>query len=162
MPESLIWILSILLILIGLLGCIVPGIPGAPLILLGAFILKWGIPDQLTWWTIGLLCFLTVLTSLFNLLITGYTAQKAGASRLATGAAVLGAVVGLWLSLLWIFLLPLLLAFGVEYGIKRKKLTDSALISTKVGLGLLISALLQFGIALLMVTAIMIDSFWIN
>lgn len=161
MPDSLIWIFSILLILIGLLGCVVPGIPGAPLILLGALAHKLCLPDRLSWWTLGFLCLLTVLTSLLNLLITGYTAQKAGASRLATIAAILGALVGLWMSFLWIFLLPLLLAFGVEYGIKRKKAATSAIISAKVGLGLFLSAVLQFGIALLMVFTIVLDWFWI-
>jgi uncharacterized protein YqgC (DUF456 family) len=161
MPDFLIWFLSITLILIGLLGCIVPGIPGAPLILLGALAHKLGIPDQLRWWTIFFLCVVTLLSSGLNILITGYTAQKAGASRLAAAAAVFGAVVALFMSFLWLFLLPLLLAFAVEFVIKRKKATTAAAISAKVGFGLFISAFLQLILALIMVIALVIDWVWI-
>ncbi len=144
----------------GLLGCVVPGIPGAPLILLGALIHKLGIPNQLSWWTICFLCFLTLLSSGLNILVTGYTAQKAGASRLATAAAIFGTVIALWMSFLWIFLLPLLLAFLVEYGIKRKKAGHAAAISAKVGAGIFLSAVLQLLVAFVMVLSIVINWIW--
>lgn len=159
--ETLFLILALLLIVIGLLGCVVPGIPGSPLILLGALVLKLSHPLLINWWLISILALMTVISSALNIVVTGYTAQKAGASRLGILAATLGAFIGIWMSFLWIFLLPLLLAFGVEYGIKQKKAREAAAISARVGFGLFISTLLQIGIALLMILFIVIDWLWI-
>ncbi|HQY05293.1 MAG TPA: hypothetical protein PLQ52_04440, partial [Lacunisphaera sp.] len=51
--EILYWSIAILLILAGLVGSVVPLLPGTTLIMAGALLQKWLLPDTLGWATVG-------------------------------------------------------------------------------------------------------------
>ncbi len=64
MPEPLTWTLAVALILLGIAGSVLPGLPGAPLILLAAVIHKVYLPPYLSWWVVAALAALFVLDCL--------------------------------------------------------------------------------------------------
>ncbi|MCJ7495961.1 MAG: DUF456 domain-containing protein [Deltaproteobacteria bacterium] len=88
---------TIALMLIGLIGSVLPFIPGSPLILLGAFIYAW-YPDFLvvTWGTLVILLFFTVLSQILDYLASILGAKKFGASRWGMSGAFLGGIIGLF------------------------------------------------------------------
>ena len=83
--------------LIGLIGSVLPFIPGSPLILLGAFIYAW-YTDFLvvTWGTLVILLFFTVLSQILDYLASILGAKKFGASRWGMSGAFLGGIIGLF------------------------------------------------------------------
>lgn len=88
-----------LIMLLGLAGAVLPGLPGTPLIFLGALGHKlWFHDHSVSWWIIGLLGLVTVLTLLMDFLATAYGAKKLG----ATWRGAVGATIGGVLGLLWL------------------------------------------------------------
>ena len=95
--STIIIMATIALMLIGLIGSVLPFIPGSPLILLGAFIYAW-YPDFLvvTWETLVILLFFTVLSQILDYLASILGAKKSGASRWGMSGAFLGGIIGLF------------------------------------------------------------------
>ncbi|OGR58918.1 MAG: hypothetical protein A2X36_08205 [Elusimicrobia bacterium GWA2_69_24] len=91
----LVWIATSVLMGLGLAGTLLPGLPGTPLILLGAVIHKLFLP-HLTWWTIAILASLTALSVLLE---AGFTVAGARFGR-GTKWGLLGSGAGALLGLL--------------------------------------------------------------
>lgn len=91
-------ILCLLLMLVGLLGSFLPGLPGAPLVFLGALLYGWytGFAEV----TAGLLVvffLLTVAALLLEYAASALGARRYGASRAGVAGALLGGLVGIFL-----------------------------------------------------------------
>jgi uncharacterized protein YqgC (DUF456 family) len=97
--NTIILMATMILMVIGLMGSVLPIIPGAPLILLGAFIYAWH-SDFLavTWGTLALLLALAVLSQILEHLATLLGAKRFGASRWGMIGAVLGGMIGFFSS----------------------------------------------------------------
>lgn len=89
-PPEAVWVVTVLLLLTGAAGAVLPLLPGAPLILAAALWLEYFLPAYLSWWTIGGLAFLTVLSLLLDLAVPA----ALGATKRALFGAVIGAFIG--------------------------------------------------------------------
>lgn len=93
------FVLALLVMLLGLIGAVVPALPGTPLIFLAALGHKLWLGDRsVSWWIVGLLGLVTVLTLAIDALATAYGARKMG----ATWRGMVGAALGTMLGLLWL------------------------------------------------------------
>lgn len=110
-------VLAVLVMLLGLVGAVLPALPGTPLIFFAALGHKlWLGERSVSWWIVGLLGLVTVLTLLIDTLATAYGAKKMGATwRGAVGAAT-GALLGLFWFPLGLILGPFLGAMLLEMG----------------------------------------------
>lgn len=96
------------LMLVGIAGAVLPGVPGTPLILLGALIYAFASD----WQPIGLgrllvLGALTVLAEVAGYVGVALGAKRSGGSRWAVAGALVGAVVGLAFAPLGLIVGPL-------------------------------------------------------
>jgi len=84
-------ILALVIMGVGIAGSILPGLPGTPLVLIGAIAHKlyFG-PTGVVWWVMGILVFITVVSLVVDYLASVYGAKRMG----ATGRGVVGALVG--------------------------------------------------------------------
>lgn len=149
--------IALLIMLLGLLGCILPGIPGTPLVLVGAVAhrLYFG-QESVDYWVLAILVLLTLFSIAVDYLASTLGAKKLGATWKGMTGAIIGAIVGLFFGLPGILLGPFLgaclfeLVGSVEY--KRA-------IKAGIGafLGLLAGAVGKFAIAIVMVTLFIIN-----
>lgn len=146
-----VYVLVGLMMVLGLAGAVVPGLPGAPLILLGALLYAFA-----TDWTpvgIGRLALLTVLTAMASVaahLGTAMGAKRAGGSRWAVVGALVGGVVGIFFAPLGLIVGPLAGAIAAEL-FRTGELRESIRSGVGAALGVLAGTVLQFALALVMV-----------
>jgi uncharacterized protein len=97
MPEqTLILILTFILMFLGLCGSVLPGLPGAPLILLGALLYAWVTGFTAVTWPVLLgLLILTLLSYVLEFLASVLGVKKWGGSRWGMTGAFLGGIIGL-------------------------------------------------------------------
>ena len=155
MNLALLWWISVgLLMLLGLIGTLVPLLPGAVLILAGAFLYEWllALPGQgLGWGTLTALTALTVLSYLVDLVASVWGAKKFG----ATSSGMWGGVLGLIVGLLFFNLPGLILGppLGVIAGecCAGQELPQALRVAWGTVVGTAAGMLVRFGIALVMV-----------
>lgn len=130
--------LAILVMFAGLLGAIVPGIPGAPLILVAAIghKLYFG-AESLSYLALGVLVLLTVASMILDFLGSLLGARKLGATWRGMAGAIIGAIIGLFFSLPGLILGPILGAFLFEF-LGGREWRESA----KAGAGALVGMVL--------------------
>ncbi len=158
MAESiLILVVTGALMFFGLLGSILPGLPGAPLIWLGAFLYAWYTGfAAVTWPVLIWLLILTLLTYLLEFLVSMLGVKKLGGSRWGMAGAFFGGMIGLLTGGLWGMLTgPFLGAFVLEL-LKTEDLRKAirsgmgSLVGFLAGVvGKLIIAVMMIGIFLL-------------
>jgi uncharacterized protein len=130
--QTLILVFAFVLMFLGLFGSVLPGLPGAPLILLGAFLYAWFTGyTAVTWPVLFWLLFLTLLSYFLEFLASVLGVQKLGGSRWGMTGAFLGGIIGLFAGgLVGVLVGPFLGAFLLEL-IK----TEDPKKSLKSGLG---------------------------
>ena len=129
---------TLILMLLGFIGSFLPVIPGAPLILLGAFFYAWH-SDFLvvTWGTLAILLGLSVLSQILEHFASLLGAKKFGASRWGMIGAFLGGMIGFFTSgILGILIGPFIGALLLEF-FHGQNLNASL----KIGLGTLVGFL---------------------
>jgi uncharacterized protein YqgC (DUF456 family) len=153
--HALISVLTAVLMSLGLLGSVLPGLPGAPLILVGALVYAWYTGfTVISWMTLLALLALTLLSYLLELFASVLGVKKLGGSRWAMAGALLGAIVGLFFGgLPGLILGPFVGAFLLELA----KTKDPAA-SLKSGVGTLLG-FLAGAIGKLIIAAVMIGIF---
>ena len=145
-------ILTAILMTVGLAGSVIPGLPGSPLILLGAFLYAWHTGfEVVTWTTLFWLLILTLLSQALDFLASALGVKKFGGSRWGMVGAILGAIFGLFAGGIFGLLLgPFLGALILEMIHSRNM--ESAL---KSGLGTIIGFLMgtigKLAIAMIMI-----------
>jgi len=151
-------LLTGILMIMGLVGAILPVLPGAPLILIGAFIYAWHTGFiSVSWGTLLVLLILTVLSHALDTIFSLLGAKKYGASRWGIVGAFLGGLIGfLSAGILGIIIGPFLGALLLELiqgqGVK---------VSLRVGMGTLIG-LLGGAIGKVIISIIMIGIFLVK
>lgn len=153
------WTVTMLLMLIGLAGTVLPMLPGTTVILAAAVLHYLLLPaDQsITWWTIGGLALLTVVSYVIDFVSGTVGAKWYGATRWGAIGGLVGAVVGLFFGIIGIFVGPLL---GVLVGellggkglLPAGKSTWGTVIGTTAGI------ILRLVIAIVMVLWFLIDA----
>jgi len=159
--QTLILILTFILMFLGLFGSVLPGLPGAPLILLGALLSAWYTGfTAVTWPVLLWLLILTLLSFILEFLASVLGVKKLGGSRWGMTGAFLGGIIGLFAGgLVGVLVGPFLGAFFLEL-IKtedpKKSLKSGfgSLVGLLAGaVGKLILAVIMIGIFLLQVIA---------
>ena len=145
------YVLVAVLMLLGLAGAILPGLPGPPLILLGALVYAFA-----THWTpIGpgrlvILAGLGVGAWGAGHVGTAMGAKRAGGSRWAVVGALAGGMVGIFFAPFGLILGPLVGAVAAEL-FRTGAVRDSIRTGVGAALGVLAGAALQFALSLAMV-----------
>ena len=164
-PQILFYVLAAALILLGLIGVVLPALPGLPLVYAGMLLAAWADGfERIGVWTLVALGVLTVLSLAVDLAATAMGAKRVGASRLALVGAAIGTVVGLFFSLVGVFVAPFIGAVIGEL-IHRRKLAKADIgHATKVGLGtwlgILFGVVLKLALAFAMIGLFLIAWFF--
>lgn len=142
--------LALLVMLAGLIGGIIPGVPGAPIILLAAIChrLYFGNASASNLVLI-ILTALTLAAILFDFLASVLGAKKFGATWLGAVGAVIGGIVGLFFALPGIIIGPFLGAVLFEM-MGDKEFKHAARAGLGALLGLFIGVVGKFSIGVIM------------
>ena len=145
------WAGTAFLVGLGLVGLILPGLPGAPLILLGLILGAWA--ENFAYvglWTLLLLTILAGLTYAVDFWATIFGARKFGASKRAIIGALFGVVAGLFLGLPGVIFGPFIGAVIGELS-ARRDLQQATRAGIGATLGLAIGSALKLALALAMI-----------
>ena len=161
MPPWAAWLISSLLLGVGFLGAWLPGLPGLPLMAVGALIHKLCLPEVLSWWAVAFFILVALVGLVLDFAVTLYASRRAGATRAGTLGALLGGIIGLFFSLPGLLLGPFLGADLAERFISRRSLKEAFQAGVGAGLGFLAGTVgkgfLAVGLALLF----LVDAFLI-
>lgn len=164
-PQIVFYVLAAALVLLGLVGVVLPALPGLPLVYAGMLLAAWADGfERIDVWTLVALGVLTALSLAVDFAATAMGAKRVGASRLALLGAAIGTVVGLFFSLVGVFVAPFVGAVIGEL-IHRRKLASADLgHATKVGLGtwlgILFGVVLKLALAFAMIGLFLIAWFF--
>ncbi len=148
-------IVTIILIATGLIGIVIPGLPAAPLILLGSIVYGFGFGFERIGLTIYII--LTILASIsliIDYLGSVFGAKKFGASIFGIIGAILGLIVGFLIGNIWGLIMgPFVGAFLGEL-IRKKRPKESLKAGLGATLGFMGGFFLRFPICLAMIVLI--------
>lgn len=140
-----------LVMLTGLGGTFIPGIPGAPLILLAAVGHRlWFGEQSASWMAIVVIGLFMVLSLALDFFASMLGAKKLGATWRGVTGAVLGVIVGVFFSLPGIILGPFIGAFLFEI-VGGRDWRESARAGAGAMLGLLLGTLGRVGCCVVMI-----------
>lgn len=149
--EIVLFIVALIIMIIGLAGVILPVLPGIPLIFAAAAL--YGILTGFAGISLNIILILAGLT-VFGLVVdylaNYFSVRKMGGGRAGAIGAVVGLMIGIWFGLVWIVLLPFMLAvvFELLAGKEGRRALKAGVGSL---VGLLFSGLLRFIIGCVMV-----------
>lgn len=129
--EVLISILAVLAGVIGIIGSILPALPGPPLSWLGMLLLYFwggtnGKGEEMSSTILLVMLGVTIVVSILDYVVPGYLTKMTGGSKYAGRGAIIGMVIGMFLSPLGMILLSFAGAFIAEV-IYAKKGSGAAL-----------------------------------
>ena len=157
MSEPIVWTAAAVLMLLGVVGAVAPGLPGAPLILAAAIMVRWLLPGYVSVWTLVVLGAMCVLSLAAEWAAAAVGAKAFGGSRRAMIAAPIGAILGLPFGLFGLITGAILAAVIAEgalanppKGVARPDATKSLLAGIGAGLGVLAGTAAKLGFALAM------------
>ena len=149
--ETFFWIIAGILIVLGILGTVLPGLPGAPLVLVGLFIGAWiDNFEKVSFMTLIILFGLTVLSIFVELLAASLGVKKFGASRAALIGCVIGTAIGLFYGIVGLIAGPFIGAFIGEL-IVRKNVWKAGVAGIATTIGFIIGIAAKLTIVFLMV-----------
>lgn len=149
-PQSLYYVLAVVLILVGIAGVVLPALPGLPLVFLGMLLAGWaGDFQQIGWGVLVVLGLLTLVSVGVDVFATVIGAKRVGASRKALLGAVLGTFAGLFFGPVGLFAGPFVGALLGELWHSRE-LGQAAKVGLGTWLGIVVGVVLKLGLAFAM------------
>ncbi len=148
--DIVLWLLGIVLMAVGVLGTVLPALPGVVLVFLGAWLMAW-IDDyqRVSIDVVVLLGGLTVLAWVLDYLAALLGARNAGASRQALAGAAIGTVIGLFMGLVGVLLMPFVGAVIGEF-MARRDHARSLQVGVATWLGLIVGLIAKVAIVFMM------------
>lgn len=145
------WTLVIVLMALGVVGTVLPILPGAVLIFGGAVLGAW-IDDwtRVSWWTLGALGVLAVLSIACDFVAASLGAKRLGASPLAVSGAAIGTIAGVFTGLWGLLFMPLVGAAVGEF-MAMRNLQRAGRVGIATGIGLLIGVVVKLAFAFSMI-----------
>lgn len=135
-PNTLYYLLAIVLVVVGIAGTILPALPGLPLVFAGMLLAAWaGDFQQVGVPMLAVLGALTVFSLAVDFWATALGAKRVGASRLAIVGAMVGTFAGLFLGPIGLLLGPFAGAIGGELIHRRSLLRHDLGQAAKIGIG---------------------------
>lgn len=149
--EVLLFVVALAIMIVGLAGVILPVLPGIPLIFAAAAL--YGIVTGFSGIGLNMILFLAGLT-VFGLIVdylaNYFSVREMGGGRAGAVGAVIGLMVGVWLGLAWIVILPFVLAVAFEL-LAGKEGRSAFKAGLGAMVGLLFGGLLRFVIGCVMI-----------
>ena len=151
MATTALWIAVIALMAAGVVGTVVPVIPGAVLILAGACLGGW-IDDwtRVSWWTLGALGVLTVVSVAVDFVAGSVGAKRVGASKWAITGAAIGTFAGVFSGLWGLLFMPFVGAAIGEY-LTQRNVERAGRVGVATGVGLLVGTAVKVALAFSMI-----------
>ena len=135
-PNTLFYLLAVVLVLVGIAGTILPALPGLPLVFAGMLLAAWaGDFQQVGMPMLVVLGLLTVFSLAVDFWATALGAKRVGASRLAIVGAMVGTLAGLFFGPLGLLMGPFAGAIGGELIHRRSLLRQDLGQAAKIGVG---------------------------
>jgi uncharacterized protein YqgC (DUF456 family) len=160
MQEVLGLIIAGVVMFIGLVGSVLPGIPGAPVILVAAVGHKLIFKEQsVSYPGLAFILGLTVLSLVLDFLASTLGAKKMGATWRGVIGAMVGAIVGLFFSLPGLILGPVIGAFAFEL-IGGREWKESARAGVGAMIGFFLGALGKVICCAAMIGIFFISAVW--
>jgi uncharacterized protein YqgC (DUF456 family) len=158
--ELMGFVLAGIVMLLGLIGTLVPGIPGAPLILVAAIghKLYFG-PNSISYLVLLVLLILTILSMALDFLGSLLGAKKLGATWRGMVGAILGAIVGLFFNIPGLILGPIIGAFLFEL-FSGREWRESAKAGAGAFLGMLLGTVGRVVCCVLMIAVFSLSVLW--
>jgi len=149
--TTALWIAVIALMAAGVVGTVVPVIPGAVLILAGACLGGW-IDDwtRVSWWTLGALGVLTVVSVAVDFVAGSVGAKRVGASKWAITGAAIGTFAGVFSGLWGLLFMPFVGAAIGEY-LTQRNVERAGRVGVATGVGLLVGTAVKVALAFSMI-----------
>ncbi|MDA7915629.1 DUF456 domain-containing protein [Verrucomicrobia bacterium] len=152
--------LSLIVMLVGLVGCLIPALPSTPIILLAAVGHKCYFDDQgSSWWIIGLLLVITIVSMVIEHVASVFGAKKMGATKWGVIGAIVGAIVGFFFFLPGMILGPFIGAVGFEL-MAGRKFGQASKAGVGAILGLLAGVIGKIVFSLMMITIFTAEILW--
>ena len=154
-PNTLYYLLAILLVVVGIAGTILPALPGLPLVFAGMLLAAWaGDFQQVGVPMLVVLGLLTVFSLAVDFWATALGAKRVGASKLAIVGAMLGTLAGLFLGPVGLLLGPFGGAIAGELihrrSLQKRDLGQAARIGVGTWFGILFGTVLKLALAFTM------------
>lgn len=149
--EIFVWSLAIILMVIGLIGSLVPLLPGTTLILAGALLQKWLLPDTLTWLVVGWIAAFWLLSVIADIGCTIVGTRLFGGSKWGVAGATGGAVAGMFLSIPALLLGTILGAVLAEKWLAKRTGEQALRAGAGAAVGFVLSIFARLSCALVMV-----------
>jgi len=150
MDPAAIWLLTTSLAVLGVAGAILPGLPGAPLILVAAILHRWLMPGYVSGWTIAALAVLAALTVVVDAACGIIGVKRLGGGRWALLGAGVGAALGLFFGPLGLLAGAVAGAALCEMACDRKAWNDALKTGLGAALGVLVGTAARLALALSM------------
>jgi uncharacterized protein YqgC (DUF456 family) len=154
------WVILAVCLVVGLAGVVVPMLPGLVLILIGTVAHKIMIPGVLSWWTVGIVGFLFLVTVVTDNLASVATARLTGAGKWGLIGAAVGGFVGLFFIPIGLVAGPLVGAFSGELLLGCRELAKSLKAGAGAGVGVALAIVVRLVVGLVMVLAVGVDAVW--
>jgi uncharacterized protein YqgC (DUF456 family) len=148
--EILLFVVVLIIMIVGLAGVILPVLPGIPLIF-GAAVL-YGILtgfEEISLHLILIFAGLTVFGLLIDYLANYFSVRKMGGGRAGAIGAVIGLMIGIWFGVVWIIILPFMLAVVFEL-VAGKQTRQALTAGFGAFVGLLFGGLTRFVVGCVM------------
>lgn len=144
-------------LLLGAMGTVIPGLPGAAMVVAGALVHKWLLPGVLSWWTVGFLAGLAVISWIVDLMGGVMGARLGGATKAGLIGAAIGGALGLLFGLPGLILGPFFGAIVGDLYAKRTNVLALMRSGSGAALGFLISLVMRILLLIAMAVAILVD-----
>lgn len=164
LQSSGVWTVTCLLMLVGLAGCVLPVLPGHLLILGGAisFRVMEGAGSDLSWWGIGVMAVLMILSQIFEFVSGSLGSRWFGGTKWGVVGALVGGIVGMFFLPFGLLLGPLLGAFGLEFAFGSKKARPAAVSGVGSVVGTLAGMGVKVAVAIAMIVCFVLDLIYWN
>ncbi len=153
------WFIAIVAMAIGLLGTVIPFLPGTTIILATAIFhrLLVGPENGMSWWAIGILVLLTLVSYALDFAGSFLGPKYFGASRWGMLGAAIGVIVGIFTGFVTLLVAPLIGAVMGEL-IAGKKLVDAGKAGWGTLVGKVAGMVAQLSIALAMIVLFLMNA----
>lgn len=156
--EILIWSVAIILMVLGLVGSVVPLLPGTTLILLGALLQKWLLPETLTWLAVGWIAAFWLMSVVADIGCTIAGTKLFGGSKWGMAGATGGAVMGMFFSLPALLLGTILGAVAAEKYLAKRTGGQALRAGAGAAVGFVLSTFARLGCAIVMIALYAVSS----
>jgi uncharacterized protein YqgC (DUF456 family) len=149
--EILLFVIVLIIMIIGLAGVILPVLPGIPLIF-GAAVLYAILTgfEEVNLYFILIFAGFTIIGLVIDYLANYMSVRRMGGGKAGAIGAVIGLLIGIWFGVLWIIILPFLLAVSFEL-IAGKEARQALTAGFGAFVGLLFGGLTRFIIGCVMI-----------